>query len=379
MRVRFPALLTAPLLLLLLAASACSPPREAQGPQRIGVPPELEKVLAFGPHAGLGPATFVTLRPYDRARDLEVLLFASRSPAFAGMVVPGRWVGMLAPWTRPLPAEWLKGVRPDLAASLATKDGVLALPLTLDGPVLLYRRDLWSSMGLPQPDTLAGLRDALLQIASLHPDLDAPVASDLPEDQLFWALAWSYEGSDSPNLYSYPKVHALRFMQEFSLADRSGEAEPGSALMREGRAAVLFCTGHEAEGLLKAAQAPSRYAVAPLPAASGQAHCIFDGWCLTRPAGGLADPSTWRTLLSEPFQTYLRKKGWQPVLASANGQRGGPVFTAFQHTRFHAPPALGPQGDEIVMGAIQDALAGPMAPEEALRRAEARLRAKGAK
>jgi hypothetical protein len=91
MRVRFPAILTAPLLLLLLAASACSPPPEAQGPQRIGVPPELEKVLTFGPHAGLAPATFVTLRPYDRARDLEVLLFASRSPAFAGMVVPGRW------------------------------------------------------------------------------------------------------------------------------------------------------------------------------------------------------------------------------------------------------------------------------------------------
>jgi len=379
MRVRFPAILTAPLLLLLLAASACSPPPEAQGPQRIGVPPELEKVLTFGPHAGLAPATFVTLRPYDRARDLEVLLFASRSPAFAGMVVPGRWVGLLAPWTRPLPAEWLKGVRPDLAASLATKDGVLALPLTLDGPVLLYRRDLWSSMDLPQPDTLAGLREALLRIASLHPEVDTPAASDLPEDQLFWALAWSYEGKDSPNLYSYPKVYALRFMQEFSLADRSEEAEPGSALVREGRAAVLFCTGHEAEGLLETSATPSRYAVAALPAASGQAHCIFDGWCLMRPAGGLADPSTWRTLLSEPFQTYLRKKGWQPVLESGDGQRGGPVFTAFRHTQFHAPPALGPQGDEIVMGAIQDALAGPMAPEEALRRAEARLRTKGAR
>lgn len=210
------------LVAIISGLAGCAPANDGRPPRRIAAPPVLVPVFSKDLPPSMGEATFVPLRPYDRARDLEVLLLSSGSTAFTGMIIPGRSVQLMRRWVRPLPATWLNGVRPDVAASLKGPDGVWALPVTLDGVVLVYRKDWWRKLALPPPGSLAALRDGLLGIRANIAGVETPVLCSVPVDELFWDLAWSFEGRPDPAIYTYPKVHALRFMQEFALSSSGG-------------------------------------------------------------------------------------------------------------------------------------------------------------
>ena len=355
---------------------SCTRSGPARNARRVGVPPDMLRVLEDGPDAGIGPVQFVSLRPYDRARDLEVLLFASGSPVFSGIVLPGRWVPLLSPWAEPFPAVGLAKVRPDVIESLKAERGLLALPITLDGVLLVYRADLWTELRLPAPNSLAALREAALHLRARRSELSRPITSDVPADQLFWGLAWSYEGRASPELYSYPKVHALGFIKEFGLAQEAGLEFSGEQLVLQGRSAALFCTAAEARKLLApGAPLAAKLRAARIPAMQAVSHCIYAGWCLARPSGSDLAKGSRTGIFSERYQRHMKEHGCEPVLQDEKATGDG-VSAAFADTRFHAPPDLGEDGDEIVFGAILDATQGPMDAEEALRRAEARTRRK---
>lgn len=312
--------------------------------------------------------SFVALRPYARARDLEVLLFSSRSTAFQGVVVPGRYLPTLRPWLGTYPKGTLEGIREDVAQSVGG-DSPIALPLTLDFGVMVTRRDLWSEFALPSAATLAGLRDAMLTLRSRAAGMEEPIASDLPIDELFWDLGWSFEGEASENIYTFPKVHALEFIREFGVGHAPKTGEPLADLMGKGKKAVAFTSLQKA---LVMCRRDRRLALWPLPARSGRALVLYNGWCLARPLGSASHPSVLSRLGEEPFQEHLAHSG----LVSARPSKDPPsaeVDFVLRRTDVHGAPELGPGGDEIVLEALRDTTETGMSAEEALRRGAARL------
>jgi len=320
---------------------------------------------------------FVPIRPYARADDLEVLLLSSRSTTFSGMMVRGRSVVSLKRWLLPLPAKWADRVRPDVAAAVVGKKGLSALPLTLDGVVVVYRRDWWKSLDLPPPDTEVALRRAVMTIRSWKPSLARPVRSDVAVEELFWDLAWSYDGEANTEVYTYPKLHSLSFLQEFGLSSRQVPGKDGKKALVGSEAALLFAYGNEAKNLLESdPRSRERYAIAAIPSQGSPPMAIYSGWCLVRPAAVMSEPIGWETLLSTGYQEYLAGRGFSTVLKGAASNKD-PVADVFGRTHFVASPDLGATGREILYGAILDAVEAGLPPEEALRRADARLKERG--
>ncbi len=364
--------------LVLIGLAGCAPANDGRPPQRIAAPPPLVALFSKNLPPSMGETAFVPLRPYDRARDLEVLLLSSGSTAFTGMMIPGRSVYLMKRWVRPLPVAWLNGVRPDVAAGLKGPEGAWALPVTLDGAVLVYRVDLWHRLSLPPPDSLAALRDGLLNVRTAVTGVTRPVVCAVPVDELFWDLAWSFEGEADPAIYTYPKIHALRFIQEFALSPEPGGAAAALDELAKGGTAAAFLSGSDVRAFLKAHPAEAKtLSVAPLPSSGGRAMCLYNGLCLVRPLSFKGEPRGWAGLLTPSYQNTIEREGLEPVLKSVKPPHGDPVWAAFQRTRFCAPPELGELGNEFVYGAILDATEASMSPEEALRRAAARLRSRG--
>lgn len=325
----------------------------------------------------MGGVEFVPIRPYARAGDLEVLLLSSRSTTFSGVIVRGRSVVTLKKWLDALPAKWADRVRPDVASAVHGKKGLSALPLTLDGVVVVYRRDWWKSLDLAAPDTTDSIRNAVRTLRSWKPSLERPVRSDVPVEDLFWDLAWSYEENTDTVVYSYPKLYSLSFLQEFDLYSRQAALGEGEKALVDGRAALLFTSGREARNLLENdSHSSKRYAVAVLPSRSSSPLVIYDGWCLVRPDAVMSEPIGWETLISAGYQEYLVGRGFSTVLKGAASNKD-PVADVFGRTHFVASPDLGDTGREILYGAILDAVEAGLPPEEALRRADARLKELG--
>jgi hypothetical protein len=104
---------------------------------------------------------------------------------------------------------------------------------------------------------------------------------------------------------------------------------------------------------------------------------MYDGLCLVRPMSFKSEPRGWAGMLSPSYQNTLEREGLEAVLKDARPPHDDPVWAALHRTRFSAPPELGELGNEFVYGAILDATEASMSPEEALRRAAARLRSRG--
>ena len=364
---------------IMLAAAAglllaCGSPKEAPASRRIGAPPDLVGMLREA--AGAPEAIqFTALEPYERARDLEVLIFSTRSPAFWGVILPGRWLQLQAPWVQRFPAAALSGVREDVAAAVREGPEALAVPITVDGPVLVIREDLWKETGLPPPRSLAALREGVRRLRATRAGLRWPVVSDLPEDLLFWGLAWSFEGAPNPELYTYPKLYALKFMDEFDLSPAPERSHAGAQKLLAGSAAALFTTSSRAARLQEegANRGGAALWVGPLPGQAERATCIYNGWCVASPRGAADDAALRAWLLSPALQARLAAAGYLPAKGESPAVPAGTAAWAMGMTRLCAPPALDDRAREAVRGAILDATEGPMTPEEALRRAQARL------
>ena len=234
--------------------------------------------------------------------------------------------------------------------------------------------DWWEKAGQTAPADLPDLRGTLLTFRAGRSRLASPVLSLVPTEELFWDLAWSYEGRADASLYTYPKLQALRFLQEFDLVPRMEESSCAEALV-EGTAGAAFVEASQVGSIVEtAAKAGVPLTVAPIPGQGGEAICLYTGWCVVRTGGQGGAPRAWNALLGPSVQTTLARGGFLPLLKSARSPGGQGLWSALDRTRFQPPPDLGPDGDAVVRGAVSDATEAGMAPEEALRRAEARLR-----
>ena len=371
------AILCAPLALALalaLAMAGCGPPVPPAQPVRVAAPPLLAATFSSFPGGGSPPLEFIPLQPYSRARDLEVLLFSSGSQAFQGVILPARYIPFVATWLDPFDGALPSAVRPDVAESVGGPKRPLCLPLTFDCGAMVVRHDLWSQFGLPRPTSLAALRDAALTLRARRGDMEDVIVSDLPVDELFWDLAWSFEGAPDPELYKPAKVHALKFIQEFG-GVRGVGAQQGERDLSDGKAAVLFTSCQRA---IELCRSDRRLAPWPIPSTRGRAYAIYSGWCLAKEDCPADVERAIASLMGQGFQAFIRKGGLIPTAAKEDAGEtiGGPIL---DNTTVHGAPMLGASGDEIVNEAILDATQGQMLAEEALRRAAARLQAQGGK
>lgn len=356
------------IIIVILALTACGTKDEWRPGARLGVPPQLETLFAAASWPGPPPFSAVPLRPYERAHDLEILLLSTHSTAFDGIVVQARFVPLFSQWTKPFPRSMEEGLRPDLATSLEGQDGLLALPLTVDAPVLVYRKDLWKKYFLPEPSNLAGLREDMIAWRSWRKGTPAPLCSAVPETLLFWSLTASFEGENSSALYRASSVHVLRFMREFNL--RSTDPRTIWNSLSSGDTAAAFMMASQAASLWREDGPLSQSAaVVPLPSAFG-AMAVNDGWCVVGESLPLESPEVSRALLSGGFQAAVSKAGAFPALASAPKPDKAP-YAALSRTKL-IPVPVGWEEETFLRQAIADVMEGNVDPEEALRRAEAR-------
>jgi len=355
-------------IIVILAMMACGTRDEWRPAPRLGVPPQLESLFVSAKWPSSVPVSAVSLRPYDRAHDLEVLLLSTHSTAFDGIVVQARFAPLFSQWTKPFPKNLEDGLRPDVAVSLESANGLVALPLTADAPVLVYRKDLWKKYFLPEPATLAGLREDMIALRSWRKETDQPLCSSVPETLLFWSLAASFDGENASSLYSSSKVHVLRFLSEFSL--KAKEPRDAWNALASGQTAAAFMMASQAAALFgEGGPLSQSVAAAPLPSAFG-AMAVNDGWCVVGESLPVEAPAVAKALVSYDFQAAVSKAGFLPVLATAPKPDGAP-FMALSRTKLISFP-IGWEEESFLGQAIADVLEGNVDPEEALRRAEAR-------
>ena len=356
------------IILSAILLASCGTKEEWRPATRLGVPPQLESLFAGAKWPSASPFSAVPLRPYDRAHDLEILLLSTKSNAYDGIVVQARFVPLFSQWTRPFSKRLGDGLRPDVAASLEGAGGLLALPLTVDAPVLVYRRDLWKKYSMPEPDNLAGLREDMVAWRSWRGDFSPALRSSVPETILFWSLAASFEGENSNALYRASTVHVLRFMREFGLREK--EARDVWNSLSSGEAAAAFMMASQAAALwLEGGPLDQEAGVAPLPSSFG-AMAVNDGWCVVGDSMSAESPGVSAALVSAGFQEEVAKAGSCPALSSVPVP-STPPFSALSRTKLISVPA-GWEEETFLRQAIADALEGNIDPEEALRRAEAR-------
>jgi len=347
--------------------AGCVAPPTSPAPPRLGVPPVLESSLATAPWPRGTDWSVASLRPYSRARDLEALLLSTHSKAFEAVVVPARVAPLYGAWAVPLPTGLAPLLRRDAAELLEAPGAPAALPLTLDGPVLIYRADWWRTEPLPPPSTSAGLREALLSLRSWRKGLDRPLQSAVPEAVLLRSLEGCAEGEVRAGLYRYATVHALETMREFALTQRSPRAIASD--LAEGRTAAAILNASDAARLLAEPGPTARLlAAVPLPSRAG-AVVLYDGWCLMGISPRGVERRHLEALLSREVQSYLAARGNYPA-AEASEKPGGQAFAALARTRLVALPESWEE-TALLEGAIADVLQGGLEPEEALRRAEA--------
>lgn len=284
------------------------------------------------------------------------------------MVVPGRTLPRYKAWLEPLQSDLPPEVRSDLASALKTEAGLLAVPLTLDAPLLVYRADLWQVARLPVPTSTAALREALLFLRAHGKGGSTPLVSTVPEGVLLRSLSASAEGEVQESLHRFSSVHTLEFMREFRLTARSQDEVAQAFSMGQCAAAFLMASDvariHSSDSL-KVLPLPSR--LTPI--------AIYDGWCAVGVPGKRWGASNPLELLSPQLQAALASGGQLPVLPAAE-KKHGEVEEAMATTRLVL--ASGDSSAEAALeGAFLDVFGGGVEPEEALRRAEARRNRNG--
>lgn len=355
---------------LLAALCACSGEKRASTPTRIGLPEEAVPQLEKAPPFAGGAWSFTPLRPASREAELQILLFASGSPAFAAMVLPAPRVPFLENWAEKIPAA-RGAARSDLAASLFSETGWRALPLEVSVPVLLYRNDLWVKNGLPAPKDSAALQEALDSLSRTDRRTEGHLGTTLPMEALFWSLSWSGEGGFSKDLYTAEKVRILRWLVELEGAAKKRGAGSPVLDFQEGHSSALVTDPRTARETLRTFAASGRAdaCVAVSLPGPGEARSPNLGWCLVRARSPQEKPGAWDDWTGEAYCRWARSTGFQPAFGDGAPQD--------EVGRIVAGTALCPDllpGLLIVIAedAMDDAATGAATAEESLRRAQAR-------
>lgn len=359
---------------IVLSAASCAPrPEPPHDLPRTASAPGLVRVIQAGAAHGGIDWTFAPLTPQARARDLEVLLFSSGSTAYDGYVLRASSLHLLKPWLQAVEPAAKDTLRAGLAPCVPVREGRwLALPLTADAVVLALRE----KGGGPADPTLDALerwcRDDLPGGTA-----EASLGSTVPPLDLFWALALGQgpRKAGPGDVYGPGQIRALTFLQEHHLRPA---AEPQEALdaFLQGRVRCVFLWASEVKGLVaRARSAEVDCRIVEVPHEGEQASALYGGFVWARPSS-LATPLDGRVLLGAAVQETLALAGHLP--AAAGVPSGSPEAEgALGRTLLLAPPDLGERGQEILEGALLDTLEAGFSPEEALRRAQARMAVEG--
>lgn len=365
---------------LWLAALACGGAGRGVAEEgRVAVPPDLApRFQSVFRDAGL-PLRAVPLRPSERARDLEVLLLSSGSTAYDAYAVRATSLPLLRPWLAEIPADgssWREDIRAALRAG--PEPEWAGLPLSCDGPVLLFREGLLTGRGKGPPAENLAEFEGRLERASREQKAPVRLQTTLPPAVLLLSLAWSEAGEEESRAFlpEGPALRAVAFLQRHGLGTPAA-AEEAEAALERGQADGLFCWASEADGLLEGRGGSGGGLVArPLPHRGLRAVTPFGGWTLVWSAEGAGE--------ARRFLTPRRQRALEEALGRAGfpsvGKAPKPPFSpgaaALLQTQFRPLP-LAAFELEVLNEAVADAVEAGIAPEQALRRARARLAAEG--
>ena len=342
---------------------ACSPEGKRPGSGRAGVPEEIAPVFADAPPFVSRAWSLSPLRPASREAELQILLFASGSPAFAAMVMPAPRLPFVEPWVDDISLT-RTNARADLSASLSAPRGWKAVPLDISVPVILLRTDLWRKNGLAEPATPSSFREDLDRLKKSGEETGGVVTSSLPWEALFWSLAWSEEGGFSTDLYTPEKVRVLTWLVAQDIGAK-GEGKKGPV--------EAFISGRSAAAMRSFLREGRKgdVSVMSLPAVSG-ARAPNLGWCLVRAKGTQETPGAWDQWAAPAFCRWASARGFQPAFSSAG--TADDITSAVAHTAL-LPQEIPARLVVIAEDAIDDAANGAATAAEALRRAQARWQA----
>jgi hypothetical protein len=357
---------------LLLAQSGCSAPVEPMTSRRVGAPLAVSANIGSAPPFSTGRWSLTALRPAAREEELEILLFASKSPAFAAMVIPADRLPFLEEWALDVPVSG-EGARQDLSASFAGARGWKAIPIEISIPVLVYRKDLWAKHNRPAPDAGAEFEKGLDLLKERDPLTRGAVGFTPDWDRLFWSLAWSGEGGEQVGLYSPENAKALRTILSWNRGEWEGRVSAVEAFM-DGKLAALITDPLTARILARSLERESKqgwFAVAALPGSDAAKRLNF-GLCIVASREIGPPDGAWSDWCRGEVGSWAFANGREPAFGKPN--QGDQVSQAVAATPI-AAKRLPKELIGIAREAIEDAAVGAVSPEEALRRGEARWRA----
>lgn len=363
---------TCVLLAISLHSVGCAGPGLSQERLRIGAPESAVPVLQEAPAIRSGRWWTSALRPEEREEELQILLFASSSPAFEAQIMPADRLSFVERWLTGVSCVRTDGRR-DLAASMRRGESWLAIPLEVSVPVLLYRADLWEAHGLPEPASPSSLRAGLKELEERDASTRGAVGFTEPPETLLWSMAWSEEGEFRADLYGPEKVRAMESLLDWMEQGATRGYGGSEAAFVGGRLAALYTDPKHATRILRSyggAAAGVKLGVRPMPAIAG-ARALNRGLVLV-PSPGARAGVPWADWWSEETLAWVRAQGMIPAFAPA--APGMPVEDAVSATEIH-PGRLPSELMLIASDALADAAAGVASTEEALRRAQARWQA----
>ncbi|MCX7829516.1 MAG: hypothetical protein N2445_00440, partial [Acidobacteria bacterium] len=230
--------------LLLLSLLCCTHNKTVKTRQtRLGVPFEALTLFDIQKDPSLEKFRIITLKPEERVKNLEVLLFSTKSSAFDGIVVSARTAPVLKKWASYFPNDWKSRFNKGVADLLSDEKGIYALPINLDFPVFVYLKDSFN--GLPEPKNLGFLRNNL-RILQAKGKTKLGLVSTVSEEVLFVSLLSSERGIPPEKIYDYHSVKLMEFFKEFSLSQ-----------LKIHQVEWLFSNGNAVSAFVKLSECPS--------------------------------------------------------------------------------------------------------------------------
>lgn len=353
-------------LLFIFSIICCSPQKiEKENIIRLGVPTESLVLFDVQKDPFLENYRLITLKPEERVKNLEVLLFSTKSSAFDGIVVPAKTAPVLKKWAVCFPQEWKNNLNKGVLDLFTTDEGIYALPLNLDFPVFVYLKEPFTS--LPEPKNLGFLRDDLRYLKRRKMTKEGLV-STVSEEILFLSLLASERGIPPDRFYDYHSLKLMEFFQEFSLYK-----------MKIHQVESMLLNGNAVSALVKLSECPLlveklekqniEVVVSPLPSTL-KSFSIYDGFCLMRYNKDESRLKLLKHLVEEDFQKRFFSRGITPI---ANVKEENLCKNVIERTT-----VIGFPFEWEAMNFLKESILNVVIygddPESSLVRAEARLR-----
>lgn len=356
------------LFLLLTFLIICCSPQKIETTQiiRLGIPAESLTLFDVQKDPFLENYRIITLKPDERVKNLEVLLFSTKSSAFDSIVVPAKTAQVLKKWAVCFPLEWKKNLNKEVSDLFITDEGIYALPLNLDFPVFVYLKEPFSL--LPEPKNLGFLRNDLrhLQRKKL---IKNGLVSTVSEEILFLSLLASERGIPPERFYDYHSLKLMEFFQEFSLSQI--KIHQVESLLMSGEAVSAFVKLSEVPLLLERLKKQNlTVVVSPLPSTL-KSFSIYDGFCLMRYNDDENRLKLLKHLVDDDFQNRFLTRGIFPIINIKNGDYL--YKNVVENTNIIGFPFEW-EAMNFLKESIDDVLIYRDDPETSLVRAEARLR-----